>query len=242
MRNLSTVGAVILLTLFISACENQASTPAQMTFTAAETQPGDVSTPDSTEYPAAESTADSKMWIEFTLNEVEIGLWLPEGWVTQYDDGFIMAEHHLQMSDPSGTSAGIQVYIFVPPLDGFTPPREGHNAAQVILNQVIEKPELIGQAAVSLPTAFTWSAHHAAYYLLTGSDGTRTMVLAVALPVSGKIVVCNISMPPEYVPRVGVMLPDILGGIRINGVTLDRTTLDAIPTALVFPPVPTGIP
>jgi len=182
--------------------------------------------------------------LELTLHGVEIGINVPIGWVTDVQDGLILAEHTPRFEAADLPVQGLMLYLFVPALDQFTIPPEmtlDHNMAQIILDQVMEMPTLVGDASVSAPTAFVWGAHKAAFYLLTNDNQTQTIVLAIALPDQQQLVVCNISAPTGYGAEKGGLraaLPILLDGLTINGVTLDGARLLTMTPVFDFPPAP----
>ncbi len=179
-------------------------------------------------------------WLEVNIEGIELGLWLPAGWVADVQEGLILAEHYttFQSGDPMFT--GMIVHIFVPPLDTFEIPAElsdDHNMALMVLSQAIHKPDMIGSATASDPQGFTWGAHDAAYYLLTSPDGMQTLVMAIALP-ERRLLVLSLSTPMEYTPESGGMrdtIAALLEGITVNGVTLHSADLTVLPADFDFP-------
>lgn len=206
----------------------------------------DVMPPPATPEITPESTQEiaQRRFVEVDLNGVTVGVWIPAGWIADVQDGLIMSEHMPRLDDDTYPMRGMMVYFFVPELDRFTIPPEmttDHNMAQIILEQVLQTPDLIGDAAMSDPTAFVWGAHKSAYYLLTGTDHTYTMVLAIALPDQQHLLVCNISAPPDYRTREGGLratIPAILDGLTVDGIELEGADLNDLLNPLNFPPVP----
>ncbi len=230
-----------LILFLMSACqiiESNTPAPAQTTEASAESsvESADRSgTEEVNAYPRAR-------WVEFESSGVTVGLWLPHGWIADTSDGLIMAEHGAKFDGSPSEMQGVIVYIFVPPLDPFAlPESDEHNVALAVLSQVVDMPDMIGGAAVSEPSAFVWNEHESAYYLLTSPDGTRTMVMAVALP-NKQLVVCNVSVPEHYQGDVRDALPIILNGLTVNGVPLDTSALEALPDDVHFPPAPDPTP
>ncbi len=179
-------------------------------------------------------------WLEVEIEGVELGLWVPPGWVADVQDGLILAEHFTTLQSGDQLFSGMVVYIFVPSLDTFEIPADlgdDHNMAWMVLSQAINKPEMLGSAAASEPQAFTWGAHNAAYYLLTNPDGMQTLVMGIALP-SRRLLVLNLSAPPEYVPMREAVTA-LLDGITVDGVMLHSADLTALPANFDFPARPT---
>jgi hypothetical protein len=88
---------------------------------------------------------------------------------------------------------------------------------------------------VSEPVGFSWDGRDAAYYLLTNQDEVKTIVIAVEVNRDeDQLVVCNVSMPASEEARVRDMLPEVLNGLRINGVEMDGMALENLPNPLGF--------
>lgn len=179
---------------------------------------------------------NDRRWIETEVDDVTIGMWLPSGWAVDTADGIIMAEHFTGVEN-GVPNPGMLVYIFVPPLDRFDLPAETDaNAALHVLNQVVRMPNELGtNVAATTPVEFFWDDHQAAYYLLTGLDGIRSLVLAVELAGTNKLIVCNISIPGNQVARIREVLPRLLDELAINGANLTGAGLNALPNPLSFP-------
>jgi hypothetical protein len=231
MKSLSRIVATLSLCLLAGACEALNPTPTDSSVLTL--------TPERT----AEATAEAYR-LDVTLNDVDIGITIPAGWSADLNDGLIVSEYTPRFVTDDMPARGVLMYVFVPSLDIFNLPSEmtpDHNMAALILEQVMEMPDLIGTAAVSEPRAFEWGQHKAAYYLLTSADGTHTIVLAVALPDQPHLVVCNISTPLEYDGRGGDLrglLSMLLDNWSINGIVLQTTDLTALPDFFDFPPPP----
>jgi hypothetical protein len=87
-----------------------------------------------------------------------------------------------------------------------------------------------------------WGEKHAAYYLLTGGDGTHTIVLAVETGASSApLLVINASAPTDQGERLRRILPDVLADLAIeNGggeplLALPADALHTLPNPLPFP-------
>jgi hypothetical protein len=165
-----------------------------------------------------------------------LGIEIPRGWhAKETDEGLLMAEHFGTMQ--SGTRVyGMQIHLFVYLMDGFTLPDSADaNLAWAMLNQIIEKPYLIGHARVSEPAGFEWDGHDAAYYLLNDGEGNRSVLLAVALNTPPRLVVCNFSSPAADAINIRAMLPEVLSSLTINGTSMDIGAINELPDPLDFP-------
>jgi hypothetical protein len=176
-------------------------------------------------------------WLEATTDGVTMGIMSPEGWFGETRGGLLIAEH-VSPVEGSKPTAGILVYIFAPPLNEFSLSGQATDSfALHVLEQVIQMPTHVGfDVSVSQPVSFRWDNHDAAYYLLTGADGTRTLVLALTVPDnSNRLVVANISVPAGREAALRETLPRVLHGLEINEITLDGTGLNVLPDPLPFP-------
>lgn len=249
------IAAGILVLTLVSACEMLDSTPSEDSTPSASADTAGAATP----LPYGTMPTHTREWLEISINEIEVGIWLPAGWIADYQDGLIMAEHVSSFSTSSRALAGMLVYVFAPSLDAFdtstaepVPPSSDatpdaasgssdHNMAWSILTQAVHKPDMIGSAAVSEPVGFKWDGHDAAYYLLTDPDGIHMLVMAVALP-NSKMLVINVSVPPDYdESEAGILrdlVPAMLDGMTVNQAVMRGEGLDALPDPLVFPPLP----
>jgi hypothetical protein len=173
-------------------------------------------------------------WLETEMNGVTLGIWTPEGWETDLAQGLILAERTTASNgDPA---EGMLIYIFVPPLDEFGIPDGASNFAWAVLAKVVQMPSHTGRdVSVSEPAGFQWGQSDAAYYLITTGDGVRALVLAVAIPGERKVVVCNISVAASQADRIRAALPELLGGLTVNGREMNGNALDALPDPLPFP-------
>lgn len=225
---------VIAVIAVLAACQtappalNSTEAPPQ-TLISADTNPDPSAGPQSSETPSP------RRWLDVNLEGVALGLWMPAGWNAEHVNGLVMTEHSLHIETRTPDQA-MMVYIFVPSMRDFEMPDETHNFAQAVLAQVIRMPDHIGHdTVVSQPVAFEWSDHEAAYYLLSGPEGMRTMVLAVAVPDSDKLVVCNVSMPESQVEHAARELPSIFDGLTIDGREMDARDLEGLLSSLRFP-------
>ncbi|MFN8527441.1 MAG: hypothetical protein U0670_02380 [Anaerolineae bacterium] len=236
------IAAGILVLTLVSACEMLDSTP----------DPSGDASGTATALPYGTVPTHTREWLQLSINEIEVGIWLPAGWIADYQDGLIMAEHVASFSTSSQGLAGMLVYVFSPSLDRFdtataeplTPSvgeSSDHNMAWSILTQAVHKPDMIGSAAVSEPVGFKWDGHDAAYYLLTDPDGIHMLVLAVALP-NSKMLVINVSVPPDFDDsedgNLRDLVPAMLDGMTVNEAVMHGEGLEALPDPLVFPPLP----
>jgi hypothetical protein len=183
----------------------------------------------------AASTADTS-WMETEMNGVRLEMRMPAGWAADIQHGLLLAEH-TSSTDTGEVALTVLIHVFVPPLDDFQLSQEDdENAAFAVLHQAVTMPSVIGRnVVVSEPIAFIWDGQDAAYYLLTNHDGAKAIVIAVEISPEGRVVVCNVSMPPSEESRVREMLPEVLDGLRINGVVMDGMALEFLPDPLVFP-------
>ncbi len=229
--------SLLLLVIFggMAACQTIASEEAltpTYTQTPSEETAGASSTPvgDETE------SADIDKWEQIQVRGVMLGIEIPNGWsAQQIEDGLLLAEHFGSMQ--SGTQVyGMQIHLFVYSMDGFKRPnRPDTNLAWAMLKQIIENPYLIGHAKVSEPAGFEWDGHDAAYYLLNDGDGNLSVLLAVALTVPPRLVVCNFSSPVDDATNIRPMLPQILSSLTINGASMDVDAIHDLPDPLQFP-------
>ncbi|NDJ60525.1 MAG: hypothetical protein GYB67_05330 [Chloroflexi bacterium] len=170
------------------------------------------------------------------MHGVRLSLAIPRGWQAAVNDGLILAEHTVSVETPTPV-VGMLVYVFVPPLNELDLSRvaDGQNRAWAVLNQVVSNPNQVGRdVAISAPISFEWAGHDAAYYLLTGQDQTKTFVLALALPDSEQVVVCNISVPAND-HSLYTRLPHVLDGLMIDGTRFDGALLREMVAPLAFP-------
>ena len=236
------IGAALLLAACQSAMPTETTliTPSVGVPTGA---PTDVPTGFPTDIPSGNTTVSTTPsswstpapdWLETQMNGVSLGMWTPDGWETDVSDGLVMAEHPLTRS--GAMMGGMLVYVFVPLLDDFNLTEGDSNFAWAVLDKVVKMPSHTGHdVTVSDPTGFKWGEYDAAYYLLTTGDGVRVFVLAVALPGLQKVVVCNISIPANQANRIRAMLPQLLNGLTVNGMTMSGAALDVLPDPLPFP-------
>ncbi|MDX2163028.1 MAG: hypothetical protein SF162_17055 [bacterium] len=189
----------------------------------------------------------ARQWIEFEIDGIPFGIFLPAGWIADYQDGLIMAERPSTFRTGE-EYAGMLVYVFAPPLDSFTIPaelEEAHNMAWIVLDQAVHTPDMIGSATATAPVPFTWGAHDAAYYLLTTFDGVQTLVLGIALPEQRRLLVINVSAPPGYEntsETIRAMLPVLLDGMTVDGIPLHGADLSGLDDPFPFPPLPATQP
>jgi hypothetical protein len=179
-----------------------------------------------------ETTAAIDSWAHRSLEGVDIAIQTPPGWqAIHIEDGLLLAEHaNLEAAE------GALVYIFVYDIDELEPgDNVSPNLAWQVLNSVAQMPEHMENSVVSETVAFGWSGHQAAYYLLTDRDHNHTMVVALALPSEGKLVIANISTPAKDADRIREVLPIVLSDLTVNGERMDVSALDELPDPLEFP-------
>ena len=183
---------------------------------------------------ATPTTNKTTAWEQVNVSGIQLGIEIPSGWEAQKtDDGLLIAEHFGTMeSDP----AGMQIYLFVHSLDGFELPGESDaNIAWAALEQISKKREYIGKALVSAPAGFEWDGQDAAYYLLNDGDGNLSVLIAIAISTPQRLVVCRFSSPAWQADQIRDMLPEVLGTLSINGITMDMDALYGLPDPLQFP-------
>lgn len=183
--------------------------------------------------PDLSPTVDS--WAHVTSANVKISIKTPPGWQAISNEyGILLAEHaDLVQSD---TAEGLLIYCFVPEMDHITYPKPAStNLAWSVLNHIARLPSYTGTASVTDTTAFDWDNHDAAYYLLSDKDGSRTIVVAVALTGQTKLVVCNASTTAKDADRIRKLLPDVLDTLTVNDERMDTSALRKLPDPLVFP-------
>lgn len=183
----------------------------------------------------AEATEAVGWWHEVDADGVALGLWVPAGWEIQdTDDGLLLAEDFATIA--SGMEMkGMQIHVFVRSIHDFPHVPEAKNMAWGVLKEIIHDPDYIGEALVSEPVGFDWDGHDAAYYLLNDGDGSKSILMAVALETPQKLIVCNFTSPANQSQRIRAMLPEILSTLTINGVNMDMSPLHSLPDPFVFP-------
>lgn len=183
------------------------------------------------------TTASNSELIEFTHGGVTIRMPKPAGWESfPTDSGVVVAEKFGSVAD-QGSLHGLMSYVFVNPLSDFPEanPADG-NQAQAILNQIISDPSYIGVAKVSATHALNWQDYDSAYYLLSDPQANlRTLVIGVAVPEQGVVVICTLSAPAAHESNVRQHLTSVLGGLMINHTTISPEALAMLPDPLVFP-------
>lgn len=178
--------------------------------------------------------------LQHTLDGIELTIVRPAQWDSYADaQGIVLAEHMGSVTD-GGVIDGVQLQIFLPSISDLDVPTSGStNRAWLMLSQVIQRPEYVGQGAVSEPVAFIWDMHNAAYYLMTSPDGYVTLLLAVNVPRSTRLMVFNASAPAAVRAELRARVLTLLDGVTLNGVALSRVALETVlPETLTFPTLP----
>jgi hypothetical protein len=180
------------------------------------------------------TTDKTTAWEQVDVKGVRLGIEIPDGWEAQEtDDGLLIAEH---FGTIESNSAGMLIYLFVHSLDGFQLPASSDaNVAWSALEQISKKREYIGKALVSAPAGFEWDGQDAAYYLLNDGDGNLSVLIAIAISTPQRLVVCRFSSPALRADQIRLMLPELLGTLSINGVTMNMDALHDLPDPLKFP-------
>jgi hypothetical protein len=192
--------------------------------------------PTPNEHTVIPASTEETSWMETEMNGVRLEMRMPKGWAADAEHGLLLAEH-TSSTDTGDVEVTVLIHCFVPLLDNFDLPQEAtENMALHVLEQAVTMPTMVGQnVVVSEPIGFNWGERDAAYYLLSGADGSKTIVIAIEANLQESLVVVNISMPASEESRVRNMLPEVLDGLRINGVALDGDALDILPDPLPFP-------
>ncbi|MFN8376442.1 MAG: hypothetical protein U0694_26670 [Anaerolineae bacterium] len=176
--------------------------------------------------------------ITATLGVVEIAVNCPSGWQAYTDDeGLALAENPGSVADGSALR-GVLLYLWMPPLDEFNIPADSSdNRAQLMLDEAIRNPIVVGSGRVTVPQGFAWGDQDAAYYLLNDSadEGHATLVLAVTVPRSSRLLAVSVSAPHREQARIREMLPTLLDGLTLNRVPMNSAALDTLPQTLAFP-------
>jgi len=193
-------------------------------------------TPTPKPQPTAMATAEpTRHWGEYELDGVTLGITTPPGWeMYQTNRSLVLVEHSGSVAS-GGELEGMIVYMFVHSTDDFDMPGEDEaNAAWAVLQQIVQKPDLVENAVVSDPVGFRWNGHDAAYYLLH-SGKNNTLLMALVLPNQDRMFVCNISAPALHTRRIRAMLPEIMAGFTLNGEPMNVADLESLPDPLHFP-------
>ncbi len=176
--------------------------------------------------------------IHLTVDDVELSVYRPAEWQSYATDYGIVLAETLGSVATDGQLGGLLAHIFVPPLSDLDNVlvTETQNPAWAILSEIIRQPEYVGSALVSEPVPFTWSGHSAAYYLVDNEEGSLTIVIGITPANSARLVACSISAPVDQAGRIRESLADLLDNLRINGVALNGSELEAaLPPVLDFP-------
>ncbi len=175
-------------------------------------------------------------WATHDGTDVRLKIKVPDGWDTYNTESGIVLSEHMGTAETGGVLEGALVYVFVPHTDEFAlPDFENHNLAWTMLKKVVADKDYVGNALVSEPQAFAWDDNEAAYYLLNNRDGTLTILLAIELATTHRLIVCHISMPSAHSAQMRPMLPEVLGSLTVDGTQIDHTALLELPDPLDFP-------
>ncbi|MCB9453115.1 MAG: hypothetical protein H6672_16910 [Anaerolineaceae bacterium] len=184
----------------------------------------------------AQVRSTSNEWAELASDGVRLRLKVPSGWQARsMDDGILIAQEFSTMFADDNQIKGIQMHLFVHYLEEFDLPANDPNIAESVLNQIVQIPEYVGRAAVSVPRGFHWDQYDAAYYLLNSGDGTITMLLALIVEDPPRMIVCNINAPLDKAAHIRMSLPLVFGDFTINGQQVDVSALYRLPFPLEFP-------
>lgn len=174
--------------------------------------------------------------IKANLQGVQINMRVPPGWNGRtMDDGILVAEKRGSLHN-TGKLMGMQVYIFVHPVNDFQKPlNNSSHPASFILQQIIAQPALVGDSVVSDPQPFEWDGNDAAYYLVNDTNQNVSLVMAVVIANKSQLVAINISCPSERANSIRASLPTLLADLWVNGALMSVPGIDALPDPLVFP-------
>lgn len=187
--------------------------------------------------PTAEPTPteEPNAWHEYELGGVYLGLNTPYGWETYTTESLVILAEHSGSIDRGDELRGMIVHIFIHPMDNFNIPSDSEtNIAWAVLEQIIKKPDYVGQAVVTEPNGFDWDGHDAAYYLVNHEQNSA-LLIALALPDLRKLLVCSFSAPKADTSRIRLMVPRLLEGFALNGIPMSVSALEALPDPLIFP-------
>ncbi len=218
LRKISILGLCFCFGFLIAACEGMI-------------QPTETPVPTSTVTPAPVAKS-----ISANLSGVEINMRVPPGWNgRKMDDGILIAERRGSIHN-SGKLMGMQVYVFVHPVDEFPAPLlADEHPARRILRQIISQPDLVGDSTVTEPETFTWDGNDAAYYLVNDGNENVSLVMAVVVAQESQLVAINISCPSDRAASIRDALPSLLNDLWVNKSLMNFTGVDSLPDPLVFP-------
>ncbi len=221
---------VLLMLLSVAACQ---LSPYQ------SPPPGEDPTPSSDSITPTVAHPTGEQWTDYSDNDVRLKIKIPGNWATYPSDSGIVLNERMGSVGSTVLLEGLLIHIFVPVSGDFHfPESKDVNMAWAILSQVVANPDYVGSAVVSEPVAFEWDHHDAAYYLLNNGDDTVTLLLAMGLPNTHKLIVCHVSAPTDQSDRIREMLPEILSSLTVNDHPVDPAALQALPDPLVFPRFP----
>ncbi|MEM6281840.1 MAG: hypothetical protein AAF787_06580 [Chloroflexota bacterium] len=218
-----TIQLVLICLAFLSACQSAPAIP---------TEPVTIDTqPDA--LPVAAPTI-----ARTTLNNQSVTVSIPPGWnALATDNAILYTEMHHSFA-AVGHLEGISVSIFAPSSDELA--RHGElvmqasNPAHTLLSLVVNEGHHVASGHATVPTAFQWQGHEAAYYTASSGAGVITVLLAVSIS-QDTLLVMNVSAPATERQRVRQQLPAILSSITIEEHTLKGEHLNALPAVLRFP-------
>jgi hypothetical protein len=179
--------------------------------------------------PSIES-APTVQYVETRIAGVQIGVTLPAQWQVDEFNGLVAAE------SPASPD-GISMYVFVPELPDLAQGAiRDPNVALATLRHVTSLPTYVGaNVTMTEPEAFMWDGYEAAYYLLRSSDGLLSMIIAIELRGTPRVVVINISLPAERADGLRERLPALLDGLTLNSARLTGSALETLPDPLPQP-------
>ncbi|MBK8020422.1 MAG: hypothetical protein IPK19_03090 [Chloroflexi bacterium] len=169
--------------------------------------------------------------VRTTLHGTEIAVTLSSHWQVDEHNGLVIAEN-------VDAAERMVLYLFIPsgalfPVVGSS---ETANRAFELLRRVVDIPaQMGGNFLVSNPQHLRWQRCDVSYYLLAGSDGVNSLVMAVDVPGSSQPVVLNVSMPQGSSHLMRERLTEVLDAVTINDVSLSSDILNHLPDPLEFP-------
>lgn len=153
----------------------------------------------------------------------------------------VVAEHIGSITS-GGELTGVLLHVFVTSPDDYNADSTNKiNRAYWVLSHVTRHSGHIREGMYTMPKAFSWSGHDAAYYLMNNGNNTVSIVIAVVSPRSDHLIGINLSAPLQRADTLRDMLPMLLNNLAINGVSMSASAFDVLPDPLKFPERATSI-
>jgi hypothetical protein len=163
-------------------------------------------------------------------SDVSLRVDLPPGW-----HGYVDGTHLLltDVQNPLGADGrlnGVVVNMWLPDPELLTPvATEGPVRTSDVLQQIVTRPALLGDAVASTPQPFTYSDFDGAYYVLLSDNETLTLVFALTPANASQMVAFNVTSQGRTITSLLDTLRRVLPFIQVNGTPLDETLLDTLP-------------